>query len=109
MSRGSGALPGTEEHGIPDLGDSPRGEEALLCAFPRSAALAIPSPSQPVGREWLEANGIADTRVSGAHVKLARIGGRLALEDVGSRNGTWLDGQRLSPGERANLADGAIL
>lgn len=102
-------VPGTEEHGVPDFGESPRGEPALLCAFPKLAVFAIPSPGTPVGREWLEENGIADTRVSGAHAKFARIGGRLAVEDAGSRNGTWLDGQRLSAGERANVADGAIL
>lgn len=33
----------------------------------------------------------------------------MTVRDAGSRNGTWIDGQRLPPGEPARIADGAIL
>lgn len=50
--------------------------------------------------------------VSRKHARISREGRRYRLEDLGSRNGTWLNGERLTPakgGEDANtylLSDG---
>ncbi len=41
---------------------------------------------------------IPDTQISRAHSKLSLIEGGLAVEDLASRNGTWLNGQRISKG-----------
>ncbi len=47
-------------------------------------------------------------RVSGEHASLHWVGDRWELRDLGSRNGTFLDGIRLGPTERTTLAPGAV-
>jgi DNA-binding NtrC family response regulator len=47
--------------------------------------------------------GLPDPRMSAQHVRLSRHGSTWLLEDVGSRNGTWLGSQRLT---RRPLQDG---
>jgi hypothetical protein len=101
--------PTTEEHRLPSSGESERGRPMLLAAFPGLAALAVPASGEVVGRDWLSASGLADTEVSGRHLRFFRAGGRLQVEDAGSRNGTFVDGARLAPGERVSLDDGAVL
>ena len=44
-----------------------------------------------------------DVTVSRRHVEVERIGDRYVARDVGSLNGTWLNGQRV---DTAELADG---
>lgn len=108
MGRASG--PGaTEEHPGPDLGDAPRGAPALVVAFPGPAVLDLPRSGESVGRDWFERHGLTDNRISTAHLLFTRTGGAVSVEDAGSRNGTWLDGQRLGSAERARLNDGAML
>jgi DNA-binding NtrC family response regulator len=50
---------------------------------------------------------LADTVVSGQHARLVRGASGWEVEDLGSKNGTWLDNAKL--GERAKLRDGALL
>jgi transcriptional regulator with AAA-type ATPase domain len=101
--------------GQTDLHEGPRRaaerqrRAALVVAFPKSAVLPLPISGEPVGREWLASLGSSDSRVSTRHIVFTRPGGGLFVEDVGSRNGTWVNGSRLSPGERVGLCDGAIL
>ena len=52
---------------------------------------------------------LSDRTVSRRHVKLFRIGERLAAADLGSTNGTWLNGQKLEAGESRLLKDGDVL
>src|SRR5690606_25654699 len=51
---------------------------------------------------------VDERRVSAEHASLHWTGGRWELRDLGSRNGTWLGGQRLSPGERVPLVEGIV-
>ena len=91
---------------------SPSDEQAfpaLICAFPRSAALAVPPSETPVGRDWLEAAGLTDSEISSSHVRFSRGGGALRIADAGSRNGTWVNGDALEAGEGVALADGAVV
>jgi pSer/pThr/pTyr-binding forkhead associated (FHA) protein len=46
---------------------------------------------------------IADGRVSRVHAQFHNTGGQIALEDLGSTNGTKVDGQPLTKGQRLNL------
>lgn len=58
---------------------------------------------------------IPDPTVSRRHARLRPAGERLEVEDLGSRNGCWVDGQRLSapamlvPGQRLRLGDVELL
>ncbi len=50
-----------------------------------------------------------DLRVSGEHAVLRWIDGCWELRDLGSRNGTFIGGRRLKPGERVALATGEVV
>ncbi len=52
---------------------------------------------------------IDDRRISSEHASVHWMGDRWELRELGSRNGTWVEGRRLSPGERARLARGAVV
>ena len=99
----------TEEHHPPSSGASAVGQPVLLGAFPAQVALQVPATGSTVGRGWLASAGVRDTKVSGEHLRFSRTEGRVYIEDIGSRNGTWIDGARIAPGERMSLADGAVL
>jgi pSer/pThr/pTyr-binding forkhead associated (FHA) protein len=49
---------------------------------------------------------VDDGRVSGEHASLHWVESRWELRDLGSRNGTFLEGRRLAPGERVALEAG---
>lgn len=63
----------------------------------------------PLGRAWLEEHGCADGEVSGRHIELTRVGAGVRLRDVGSRNGTWLDGRPLPADHGVDLREGAVI
>jgi class 3 adenylate cyclase len=46
---------------------------------------------------------IVDQAVSGEHVRISEEAGELTIEDLQSRNGTYLDAERLVPGKRYPL------
>ena len=87
----------TEEYSPASADASAVGHPVLLCAFPTQVALPLPAPSATVGRAWLADAGVRDTRVSGDHLRFSRADGRVYVEDVGSRNGTWIGGVRVAP------------
>jgi hypothetical protein len=63
-----------------------------------------------VGRGRVCTIQINDPRVSGEHASLVWKGGQeWELRDLVSRNGTWVDGTRLEPGERRALSAGSKL
>jgi MoxR-like ATPase len=99
----------TIEHRGPSQPRAGTRRAALVCAFPRPAALAVPDSGSTVGRDWLAQAGLGDTEVSGAHVRIDRAGGILRVADAGSRNGTWVNGIRLARGDRTPLDVGATL
>jgi hypothetical protein len=59
----------------------------------RDAACEVRLDSSPVSREHAAITGTAD--------------GRWYVEDLGSRNGTYVDNARLAPGARGRLHDGS--
>ena len=101
--------PSTSEHRGPVQPLGTRRRPALVAAFPRPSAVAIPDSGTIVGRAWLADHGLADTEVSGAHLRVDRRGGVLRIADVGSRNGTWVHGARLSNKDLVTLDDGAVI
>jgi len=69
-----------------------------------------PVPSRMlVGRAASCALCLDDKHVSGEHATLAWNGSAWVLRDLGSRNGTFVDGDRLEPGSSRVLAVGAKL
>ncbi|MBL0221072.1 MAG: sigma 54-interacting transcriptional regulator [Myxococcales bacterium] len=61
--------------------------------------------AESVGRERSSlALAIEDPRMSQRHARMVHEAGRWVIEDQGSRNGTFVDGERV---ERATLEDGA--
>jgi transcriptional regulator with GAF, ATPase, and Fis domain len=69
----------------------------------------MPPVGEPVGRAWLGDHGLADSEVSTQHACFVRAGSQFALIDEGSRNGTFLDGERLGPRDTVTLHDGALI
>jgi DNA-binding NtrC family response regulator len=61
-----------------------------------------------IGREasWLGAGVLADPRISRQHARIVLRGGSPVVLDLGSRNGTFVDGARVS---EAALRPGAVL
>jgi diguanylate cyclase (GGDEF)-like protein len=47
--------------------------------------------------------------VSRQHCAFTVSGGRVALRDLGSKNGTWVNGERLEPHHSVTLSNGAVL
>jgi len=81
----------------------------LIAVFPKAAVLSIPGTSAPAGRKWLRTRGIIDREVSSAHLQFSRTEGALRVADAGSRNGTWVNGERLDADKNVRLCDGDVL
>ncbi len=62
-----------------------------------------------VGRSSLAQLRLADPAVSAEHAVVSWNGREWEVHDLGSRNGTTVDGRRLAPGARAPLARGATI
>ncbi|MFO7561970.1 MAG: FHA domain-containing protein [Enhygromyxa sp.] len=62
-----------------------------------------------VGRSAVCQLRIEHSSVSGVHAELTWNGAVWEVHDLGSRNGTFVDGRRLEAGERASLAEGVTL
>jgi serine/threonine protein kinase len=62
-----------------------------------------------IGRDSDQAQVVVpDSRASRAHCRISQEGSGLAVEDLGSRNGTWLNGERITrmpfrPGDRLRV------
>ncbi|MCC6214175.1 MAG: sigma 54-interacting transcriptional regulator [Polyangiaceae bacterium] len=99
----------TETDELPRSPRGPAAAPALIVAFPRPGALPVPPHGEAVGRDWLAGIGIADSKVSAAHVVFSTRGGTVTVADRRSRNGTFVDGDRLEEGRPCTLSDGALL
>src|SRR5206468_7294912 len=60
-----------------------------------------------IGRDPAAAVSIDEARVSRHHARIVIDGGRARLEDLASKNGTWLGGRRIDSPER--LSDGDVI
>lgn len=81
---------------------------AVLTKHPEGARSAVLSPHL-VGRSRLADLRMTEPTVSGEHAVLRWTGREWELHDLGSRNGTIVDGRRLAPGERVGLARGTVI
>lgn len=81
--------------------------EDRALSLPRVAALTAPTTTIGRGSSASSPLLLADAAISKAHFRLSRKDARWLVEDLGSKNGTYLDGQRLT-GASA-IGDGTIL
>ena len=80
----------------------------LALAHLNGQLVKIPSCEQPasIGRAQSNAIVLADAGVSSRHAQLQWKAGALYLSDVGSTNGTWVNGDRLAPDAARKLSVG---
>jgi len=62
-----------------------------------------------IGRSRRALVRLPAAEVSGAHARILIVGEALRVEDLGSENGTWLEGTRLPAGRPTSLPPGAAL
>lgn len=62
-----------------------------------------------IGRSRAMHTRLSEPEISAQHASLLWTGAHWAVRDLGSRNGTWLDGVRLSPIESAPVSVGSVL
>lgn len=105
-----GSVTRTEEQTAPSTPhEGALGREVLLVAFPEPRCLPVPPSGEPIGRDWLERFGVVDPKSSREHLVFDRRGGALRVADLGSRNGTWVNGERLAPNEPVSLDNGFVI
>lgn len=81
---------------------------AVLAKYPEGSRSILLS-RHLVGRSRLADLRMTEPTVSGEHALLRWTGREWELHDLSSRNGTLVDGRRLSPGERVVLTPGALV
>jgi pSer/pThr/pTyr-binding forkhead associated (FHA) protein len=89
------------------LGNHPiPGAELLAWVDPSMApALLLHGPEMVVGRDPGCHRVIERPTISGRHARLKRSGDRIILEDLGSSNGTFINGQRINGPTEVQFGD----
>ncbi|MEZ4300959.1 MAG: sigma 54-interacting transcriptional regulator [Polyangiaceae bacterium] len=101
--------PRTEEHNPPTTSTESPGVPALLGAFPAPIFLPFPKTATTIGRDDVTALGHTDSKISTQHVRLWKDRQKYFIEDLGSRNGTFVNRTKLAAGERRELEDGDVV
>ncbi|WP_295456933.1 HD domain-containing phosphohydrolase [uncultured Thiodictyon sp.] len=89
--------------------DSPPEPKRQACLIPQTGSakpFALDAPQCVVGREETADYFIADRRASRRHAKVLALHNRYYVQDLGSRNGTYLNGHRI---ENERLAHGDLI
>lgn len=82
---------------------APKGGEALTIALPMQTSISV-------GRAPDADISLNDGTLSGHHLTLARLSdGRWTIEDLGSTNGTTVEGLTLKVGDRMPLRNGSVI
>lgn len=84
------------------------GSVARLVCLKDGARFPVPARCL-IGRAPICALPIGDAYASSEHAKLSWSGGHWELRDLGSRNGTFVDGRRVEPGVPVPITAGAKL
>lgn len=76
-------------------------------------AFAVTRVTSTIGRHPTNDFVVDDPRVSGAHLELSRVGGRVRVRDLDSTNGTWLGVHRvvdleIAPGAELTIGDSLL-
>lgn len=106
-----------------DFPDSDLGEETFVRPIQLQAQLRIESPVQKGERSVVLENGetwfigrdsscaihIPDPRISRKHLEIKRIGNGFFVIDLGSANGTYLNGKRLTTQQQIQIESGDVI
>jgi serine phosphatase RsbU (regulator of sigma subunit) len=113
----SAQLPDDEDFGqttfsprrLPDLSQASDLADYIVVTKGDTTLARIELDSVPltIGREAGQTIVLADTEVSRRHARVATVDGRVVVEDLGSTNGCFLNGQRLAAA--AALKEGSVL
>ncbi len=90
---------------------SVRAPEQSLLLYHRGGAKVVPLPAGAtvvIGRSWPADAVVDDRSLSRQHARVASTAAGITLQDMGSTNGTWLNGERLGAGE-VRIALGDVL
>ncbi|MFN8609760.1 MAG: FHA domain-containing protein [Vulcanimicrobiota bacterium] len=89
------------------LSGVPRG----VCFMPDGQAVYLPKPGgqMVLGRDSKCDKVISDGEVSRNHARVAEKDGKYYLQDMGSTNGTYLNGKRLEPSKWVEFNPGDVL
>jgi transcriptional regulator with PAS, ATPase and Fis domain len=85
----------TERARTPSVAPTPGAVLVLEAGKPTRRAFVLPRGGLALGRGQPEGTFDTDDRVSRRHVVLHHARGAWAIEDLGSRNGTFVNGQRI--------------
>lgn len=89
--------------GAPEIADSwrPGVRLSVLVHHSEGAEAFALTEGSPIviGRELLEERGVREPRLSRQHARFCLRDGRVFVEDLGSTNGTWVDGTRIEERE----------
>ncbi len=99
----------THEHRVPPASDAKLGEPVLICVFPALVVFPLPSTGKIIGRKEFADSGILDKEISGRHLRFSRLGGVFKVEDVKSRNGTFVNGHAIGPEEPVEMPEGGVV
>lgn len=110
----SGAVPAASEKAAPEMapeGDPPAGEprEAVGDLTDGAEAWPLWAGRNTIGRRPDNDVTLTDPAVSGRHAALTIEDGEARISDSGSANGTFIDDERVTPGEERALEPGAAL
>jgi len=92
----------------------PRGSAALVFRVLNDGRLIRARDAATIGRSGEHAIVLEDPRVSRVHARVVRRGAQAWVEDVGSRNGTSVNGVRIAeprplrPGDRIEVGATAV-
>ncbi|MDE2572234.1 MAG: FHA domain-containing protein [bacterium] len=92
----------------------PRGSAALTFRVLNDGRIVRVRDEATIGRAGGHAIVLEDLRVSRSHARVVRRGARAWVEDVGSRNGTYVNGGQieqptaLRPGDRIEVGASAV-
>jgi transcriptional regulator of acetoin/glycerol metabolism len=107
MSHGATTLNDTSDDAPRKRSARPGALVIFTAGLPRSHALELPRGGLELGRELPRGLFEQDDRVSRSHVRISRQGAGFEIEDLGSRNGTFVNGERV--GEKLPAKSGAVL
>ena len=81
-------------------------EVFVLSGPEKGKAFELGDKVTSVGRAPQNDIKIRDSSVSREHLKIIRKGNRFLVEDLGSINGTFVNGRRVRPGKRVEVKEG---